>query len=74
MERLLNAIVDLLEQTRDNYIQNTERTKKSLIGHREIFTAVKNGDSTAARRSMRRHLEEVETIVMGKKKRGGDKC
>jgi len=73
LERLLNAIVDLLEQTRDKYIQNTERTKKSLIGHREIFTAVKKGDSTAARRSMRRHLDEVETIVMGKKKRGGDK-
>jgi len=73
LERLLQAIVDLLEQTRDNYLQNMEREKKSFIGHREIFTAVKNGDSTAARRSMRRHLEEVETIVLGKKEGGGAK-
>lgn len=73
LERLLHAVVDLLEQTRDSYLQNTERAKKSFIGHHEVFTAVKNGDSTAARRSMRRHLEEVETIVTGKKKKGGDK-
>ena len=72
MERLLSALVDLFEQTRGEYLQNDERAKKSFIGHHEVFTAIKNRDCTAARRAMRRHLEEVETIVMGLKRMGGD--
>jgi GntR family transcriptional repressor for pyruvate dehydrogenase complex len=73
LERLLNAVVDLLERSRDGYLQNTERAKKSHTGHHEVFTAIKNGNCTAARRAMRRHLEQVETIVMGKTRKGGDK-
>ena len=71
MERLLSALVDLFEQTRGEYLQNDERAKKSFIGHHEVFTAIKNRDCTAARRAMSRHLEKVETIVMGKKRKGG---
>jgi Transcriptional regulators len=71
MERLLSALVDLFEQTRGEYLQNDERAKKSIIGHHEVFTAIKSRDCTAARRAMSRHLEEVETIVMGKKRKGG---
>jgi GntR family transcriptional repressor for pyruvate dehydrogenase complex len=72
LERLLAALADPLEQTRNEYLQDEERSKQSFVGHHEVFAAVKNGDSIAARRAMRRHLEEVETIVMGKKRRGGD--
>jgi GntR family transcriptional repressor for pyruvate dehydrogenase complex len=71
MERLLSALVDLFEQTRGEYLQNNERAKKSFIGHHEVFTAIKSRDCTAARRAMSRHLEKVETIVMGKKRKGG---
>ena len=71
MERLLSALVDLFEQTRGEYLQNDERTKNSFIGHHEVFTAIKNRDCTDARRAMSRHLEKVETIVMGKKRKGG---
>jgi Transcriptional regulators len=71
MERLLSALVDLFEQTRGEYLQNDERAKKSFIGHHEVFTAIQSRDCTAARRAMSRHLEEVETIVMGKKRKGG---
>ncbi len=71
--RLLLAIVDLLEQTRGEFLQNEERAKQSLKGHREIFSAIKNGDCSAARPAMRRHLEEVEEIVLGRKK-GGGRC
>jgi len=73
LERLLSALVDLLEKTRDDYLQNEERAKKSFTGHHEIFTAVKNGDCTAARRAMSRHLGEVMAIVTGKRRKGGDK-
>jgi GntR family transcriptional regulator, transcriptional repressor for pyruvate dehydrogenase complex len=71
--RLVAALSDILEQTRYEYLQDEERSKKSLTGHLKVFNAVKNGDSAAARRAMRRHLEEVESIAMGKKKKGGDK-
>ena len=71
MERLLSALVDLFEQTRGEYLQNDERAKKSFIGHHEVFTAIKSRDCTAARRAMSRHLEKVEKIVMGKKRKGG---
>lgn len=73
LERLLQALVDLLEQIRDEYLQNEERAKKSFLGHHKVFIAIKNGDCAAARRSMRRHLEEMETIVMGKKRKESDK-
>ena len=71
MERLLSALVDLFEQTRGEYLQNDERAKKSFIGHHEVFTAIKSRDCTAARRAMSRHLEKVETIVRGQKRKGG---
>jgi GntR family transcriptional repressor for pyruvate dehydrogenase complex len=73
LERLLSALNDLLEQTRDEYLQDDERAKKSILGHHKVFTAVKNRDCSAALRAMYRHLKEVETIVMGKKRKGGGK-
>jgi GntR family transcriptional repressor for pyruvate dehydrogenase complex len=72
LERLLAAFADILEQTRKDYLQDEERSKISSTGHREILAAVKDGDSAAARQAMSLHLEEVEKIVMGKKKQGSD--
>lgn len=73
LKRLLFALFDLLEQTREKYLQNEERAQKSLIAHREILSTIKSGNSTAARQAMRRHLEEVEGILFPKKKGGGAK-
>lgn len=72
LERLLLALVDLLGKTRERYLQTEERKQKSLLGHRNILAAIKNGNGTAARQAMRRHLEDVEAIVF-KKKKGGKK-
>ncbi len=62
LERLLLALFDLLEKTREKYLQTEERKQKSLQGHHEILTAVKSGNGPAARQAMRRHLEGVEGI------------
>jgi len=70
LERLLFALVDLLGKTRERYLQTEERKQKSLLGHRSILAAIKNGNGTAARQAMRRHLEDVEAILFKKKKRG----
>lgn len=68
LERLLHAISDLIKQTREPLPQDGERAKQSLLGHQEILNAIKDRDHIAARRAMRRHLEDVETIMTGKKK------
>ena len=72
LERLLLALVDLLAQTRERYLQTEERKQKSLHGHQVILTAIKNGNGPAARQAMRRHLEDVEGVLF-KKKKGGVK-
>jgi GntR family transcriptional repressor for pyruvate dehydrogenase complex len=72
LERLMLALVDLLGNTRETYLQSEERKYQSLQGHQDILTAVKNRNGTAARQAMRKHLEDVEGILF-KKKRGGGK-
>jgi GntR family transcriptional repressor for pyruvate dehydrogenase complex len=73
LERLLLALVDLLRRTRENYLQTSERTERSLRGHREILKAIKNGQGRVARQAMRRHLEDVENAVFNKRRGGGKK-
>ncbi|HUO76417.1 MAG TPA: FadR/GntR family transcriptional regulator [Thermodesulfovibrionales bacterium] len=71
--RLLLALVDLLEETREEYLQNGVRARESLQGHQKILAAIRSGDCAAARQAMIRHLEGVEGLLF-KKKRGGGKC
>jgi GntR family transcriptional repressor for pyruvate dehydrogenase complex len=73
MERLLLALLDLLSKTREKYLQTEERKQRSLQGHREVLAAIKNGNATGARQAMRRHLENVEGILLKKKKGGVQK-
>lgn len=70
LERLLITLVDLLGKTREKYLQTEERMQKSLHGHYEILTTIKNGNGKGARSAMRRHLEEVEKAISHKKKGG----
>jgi GntR family transcriptional repressor for pyruvate dehydrogenase complex len=69
LERLLLALLDLLSKTRENYLQTEERKERSLQGHREILVAIKNGNSTGARQAMRRHLKNVEDVLLKKKRK-----
>jgi GntR family transcriptional regulator, transcriptional repressor for pyruvate dehydrogenase complex len=70
LESLLLALVDLLGKTRERYLQTEERKQKSLLGHRNVLVAIKNGNGTAARQAMRRHLDDVEAVLFQKKKGG----
>ncbi len=73
LERLLLAIVDLLAQTREEYLQNEERAHSSLRGHQKVLSAIKDGDCAAAREAMLHHLDSVEGLIF-KKKKGGGRC
>ena len=70
LERLLLALFD---KTRETHLQSDERKEKSLQGHYDILAAVKIGNGRMARQAMRRHLEDVESILF-RKKRGNRKA
>jgi len=74
LERLLLAFVDLMGKTREKYLQTEERKEKSLQGHQAILAAIRHGNGKAARQAMRKHLEEVENILVKKRKGGGRKA
>ena len=64
--KVVDVLMDLLRGTRERSLQVEGRQQKSLAGHRRILAALKRGDAAAAEAAMRRHLQEVESIVLKK--------
>jgi GntR family transcriptional regulator, transcriptional repressor for pyruvate dehydrogenase complex len=64
--KVLDILMDLLRETRERSLQIEGRPQKSLAGHRRILTAIKRHDAEAAKAAMRRHIEDIEEIVMRK--------
>jgi GntR family transcriptional regulator, transcriptional repressor for pyruvate dehydrogenase complex len=64
--RVVDVLMDLLRETREHSLQGEGRQERSLAGHRRILSALKRGDSAAAEAAMRRHLQEIENIVLKK--------
>jgi GntR family transcriptional repressor for pyruvate dehydrogenase complex len=62
--KVLDTLMDLLRDSRERSLQVEGRQQKSLAGHRRILAAIKRRDSDAAKVAMRRHIEDVEEIVM----------
>ena len=62
--KVLDVLMDLLRDTRERSIQLEGRPQKSLAGHRKILSAIKKRDAEAAKAAMRRHIEDVEEIVL----------
>jgi GntR family transcriptional repressor for pyruvate dehydrogenase complex len=62
--KVLDMIMDLLRETRKRSLQVEGRPQKSLAGHRRILAAIKRHDAEAAKSAMRRHIEDVEEIVL----------
>jgi GntR family transcriptional regulator, transcriptional repressor for pyruvate dehydrogenase complex len=63
--RLLNLIVDLLEESRARWFQSADRPTKSLVGHRKVLAAVKRHDAPAAYQTMLAHLRDVRGAIPG---------
>ncbi len=64
--KVLDILMDLLRETRERSLQIAGRPQKSLAGHRRILNAIKRRDAEAAKAAMRRHIEDIEEIVLGK--------
>jgi GntR family transcriptional repressor for pyruvate dehydrogenase complex len=62
--RVLDVLMDLLQKSREHTLQVKGRPSSSLAGHRGIVSAIKRGDAAAAEAAMRRHLEQIEAIVV----------
>ena len=68
--KLVDVLMDLLRETRERSLQVEGRQEKSLAGHRLILAALKQCDAEAAAAAMRRHLSEIENIVLNKLQKG----
>lgn len=66
VQKVLDVLMDLLRTSRERSLQVEGRRQRSLAGHRRILKAIRQRDSTAAERAMRRHLKEIEEIVLKK--------
>jgi GntR family transcriptional regulator, transcriptional repressor for pyruvate dehydrogenase complex len=62
--KVIDILMDLLRDTRERSLQVPGRQEKSLAGHRRILTAIKRHDAEGAKSAMRRHIEDVEEIVL----------
>jgi GntR family transcriptional repressor for pyruvate dehydrogenase complex len=66
VRRVIDVLMRLLRETRARSLQTQGRAQRSLAGHRRILDAIKRGDADAAERAVRRHVEEIEAIVLKK--------
>ncbi len=64
--KVVDVLMDLLLETRERSLQVEGRQEKSLAGHHRILSALKLGDAAAAESAMRRHLNEIENVVLKK--------
>jgi GntR family transcriptional repressor for pyruvate dehydrogenase complex len=62
--RVLDVLMDLLRESRARSLQSPGRLEKSYAGHMRILRAIRRRDGAAAEAEVRRHLQEIETIVM----------
>lgn len=62
--KVLDTLMDLLRDSRERSLQVEGRPQKSLAGHRRILGAIKRRDAEAAKAAMRRHIENVEEILV----------
>lgn len=66
MLKLTLVLMDSLREMRERSLQVGGRPEKSLVAHRRILAAIQQGDAAAAEAAMRRHLTEVEKLILQK--------
>ncbi len=58
-----DTLSQVLEEIRTPDVQTPERGRLSLISHEKILAALKQGDETAAARTMTQHMDGIETML-----------
>lgn len=62
--RVVDVLMDLLQESRERSLQVPGRLQKSLEGHWRILDAVKRHEPGAAAIAMQRHLTEIEDVLL----------
>jgi DNA-binding FadR family transcriptional regulator len=63
--RITDNIIDLLAESREQYLQVEGRPQKSILRHREVLEAIRARDPERAERCMLEHLVDIETSLFG---------
>jgi len=64
--KLAHVLMDSLRELRERSLEMGGRQPKSLAAHRRVLEAIQQGDAVAAEAAMRRHLQEVEKLILQK--------
>src|SRR5713101_612411 len=64
--KVLDTMMDLLRESRERSLQVVGRLDKSVAGHRRIYAAIERRDPAAAEEAMRRHIAEIEEVILKK--------
>jgi GntR family transcriptional regulator, transcriptional repressor for pyruvate dehydrogenase complex len=62
--KVVDVFMDLLRESREQTLQVDGRLQKSFTGHRRILDSIKKRKASLAEAAMRRHLEEIERVVL----------
>lgn len=62
--KVLDVVMDLLRETRNQSLQTRGRPRKSLSGHLKIMAAIKRHEARAAEAAMRQHIRDIQEIVL----------
>ncbi len=60
LNKVVSAVEDILQRSRDQSLQEPGRPQRSLTSHRQILQMIRTRDSAGAERAMSHHLEVVE--------------
>ena len=63
--RIADNIIDLLAESREQYLQVEGRPQKSILRHREVLDAIRARDPERAEKCMLEHLVDIETSLFG---------
>lgn len=62
--KVVDLLMDLLRESRTRSLQVPGRLERSVAGHRRILRALRRRDPNAAEAAVRKHLKEIEEIVL----------
>jgi len=63
--RITDNIIDLLAESREQYLQVEGRPQRSILRHREVLEAIRARDPERAEKCMLEHLVDIETSLFG---------
>ncbi len=58
--KLYNTLAELINQTREEFLQEGDRPQKSARGHEEILSAIEQRNPALAKKAMASHLRNIE--------------